>query len=153
MDLFFSSASPYEKFLRSVERGHGNLSYLYTLDTFDLVIIIAYFTILAILSFYGLHRYIMVFLFHKYPKRIVAPKSRFEELPRVTIQVPAYNEMYVMERVIDAVCAFDYPKDRLDIQVLDDSTDETQRIAGIGGAMEKTRHGHQLHSPGGSDRL
>jgi cellulose synthase/poly-beta-1,6-N-acetylglucosamine synthase-like glycosyltransferase len=129
MDGLWSQATPYEKFLESIKRGHGNLSYLYTLDTFDLVIIIAYFTILAILSFYGLHRYIMVFLYHKYQKKVVAPKSIFEELPRVTVQIPAYNEMYVMERVIDAVCAFDYPQDRLDIQVLDDSTDETQRIA------------------------
>ncbi len=124
MNLFLSSATPYEKFLKT-----GNISYLYQMDSFDLTIAIAYFTILAILSFYGLHRYIMVFLYHKYQKRAVAPKSRFEELPRVTVQIPAYNEMYVIERVIDAVCAFDYPKDRMDIQVLDDSTDETQRIA------------------------
>src|SRR5205823_11744428 len=57
------------------------------------------------------------------------PKGRFEELPRVTVQIPSYNEMYVMERVIDAVCSLDYPRSRLDIQVLDDSTDETQAIA------------------------
>ncbi|MGD0100590.1 MAG: cellulose synthase family protein [Acidobacteriota bacterium] len=122
-------AAPYEKFLDSVAHGHGNLSYLYQMDRFDFCIVTAYFTILAILSFYGLHRYIMVFLFHKYQKRQITPKSRFEELPRVTVQIPAYNEMYVIERVIDAVCAFDYPADRMDIQVLDDSTDETQKIA------------------------
>jgi cellulose synthase/poly-beta-1,6-N-acetylglucosamine synthase-like glycosyltransferase len=129
MNLLGSAASPYEKFVESVRAGHGNLSYLYQMDSFDLCIIIAYFTILAILSFYGLHRYIMVFLFHKYQKREITPKDRFKELPRVTVQIPAYNEMYVIQRVIDAVCAFDYPADRLDIQVLDDSTDETQRIA------------------------
>ncbi len=124
MDLFFSSATPYEKFLKT-----GNLSYLYRMDNFDLAIVIAYFSILSILSFYGLHRYIMVFLYNKYKNRVVEPQSRFEELPRVTIQIPSYNEMYVIERVIDAVCSFDYPKALLDIQVLDDSTDETQRIA------------------------
>jgi cellulose synthase/poly-beta-1,6-N-acetylglucosamine synthase-like glycosyltransferase len=124
MNFLGSAAGPYEKFLRS-----GNISYLYHLSNFDLIIVIAYFTILAILSFYGLHRYIMVFLFHKYHRKNIDPQSRFEELPRVTVQVPAFNEMYVIERAIDAVCAFDYPADRLDIQVLDDSTDETQRIA------------------------
>jgi cellulose synthase/poly-beta-1,6-N-acetylglucosamine synthase-like glycosyltransferase len=124
MNLFGPHVSAYQKFLDS-----GNISYLYRMDSFDLFIVIAYFTILAILSFYGLHRYLMVFLYHKYKNRSTAPKSRFEELPRVTVQIPSYNEMYVMERIIDAVCAFDYPRDRLDIQVLDDSTDETQRIA------------------------
>ena len=124
MYLFGLPDSNYQKFLNS-----GNLSYLYHMDTFDICIVAAYFTILAILSFYGLHRYIMVYLFHKYRKTVIAPQSRFEELPRVTVQIPAYNEMYVIERIIDAVCEFDYPRDRLDIQVLDDSTDETRSIA------------------------
>ncbi len=99
------------------------------MDTFDTIIVITYFTILAILSFYGLHRYIMVYLYHKHKKKVIAPLSTFEELPRITVQIPAYNEMYVIERVIDAVCSFDYPTHLLDIQVLDDSTDETRRIA------------------------
>jgi cellulose synthase/poly-beta-1,6-N-acetylglucosamine synthase-like glycosyltransferase len=124
MNFLGSPAAPYEKFLRS-----GNISYLYQMSTFDVAIVTAYFVILGILSFYGLHRYIMVFLYHKYQKRKIVPKATFQELPRVTVQIPAFNEMYVIERVIDAVCAFDYPADRLDIQVLDDSTDETQRIA------------------------
>ncbi len=124
MSFWGSPASPYEKFLRT-----GNISYLYTMSAFDLVIVIVYFGILAVLSFYGLHRYIMVFLYQKHGKNVAVPRARFEDLPRVTVQVPSYNEMYVIERVIDAVCAFDYPRDRLDIQVLDDSTDETQAIA------------------------
>jgi cellulose synthase/poly-beta-1,6-N-acetylglucosamine synthase-like glycosyltransferase len=124
MQIWGSAVSPYGKFMDT-----GNISYLYQMDRFDLCIVIAYFTILGILSFYGLHRYMMVYLFHKYQKRNTAPESRFDTLPRVTVQIPAYNEMYVIERVIDSVCAFDYPSDLLDIQVLDDSTDETQSIA------------------------
>jgi len=124
MVFFDPAASAYEKFLRT-----GNLSYLYQMDTFDWVVVSIYFGILAILSFYGFHRYMMVFLFRKHRNRSSEPKARFEELPRVTVQLPAYNEMYVMERIIDAVCAFDYPRDKMDIQVLDDSTDETRRIA------------------------
>jgi cellulose synthase/poly-beta-1,6-N-acetylglucosamine synthase-like glycosyltransferase len=123
MSFLGSSASTYEKFLRT-----GNISYLYRMDTFDVIVVGIYFAILAILSFYGLHRYIMVFLFQKYRRSAEVPK-KFEQLPQVTVQVPSYNEMYVIERVIDAVCAFDYPRDRLEIQVLDDSTDETQTIA------------------------
>src|SRR5207248_11026982 len=49
--------------------------------------------------------------------------------PIVTIQLPLYNEMYVADRLIDAVCRIDYPRDRLEIQVLDDSIDETRSIA------------------------
>lgn len=124
MHLFGPHISAYEKFLTS-----GNISYLYRMDTFDSIIVYTYFTILAILSFYGLHRFIMVYLYHKYKDKVIAPNTRFKELPRVTVQIPAYNEMYVIERIINAVCSFDYPNDRLDVQVLDDSTDETRRIA------------------------
>jgi cellulose synthase/poly-beta-1,6-N-acetylglucosamine synthase-like glycosyltransferase len=124
MSPFGPLASDYEKFLRS-----GNISYLYQMDTFDIAVVAAYFVILAILSFYGAHRYIMVFLYHRNRKNAPKPATQFEELPRVTVQVPSYNEMYVIERVIDAVCRFDYPRDKMDIQVLDDSTDETQAIA------------------------
>ena len=57
--------------------------------------------------------------------RIHIPVS---ELPRVTVQLPVYNELYVVERLIDAVAQLNYPADKLDIQVLDDSTDETVSI-------------------------
>ncbi len=124
MHVFGSPASAYEKFLRT-----GNLSYLYQLDTFDKLLVAAYFIVLAILSFYGFHRYLMVFLFNRHRKNVAVAKSTFHDLPRVTVQLPVYNEMYVVERVIDAACAFDYPRDLLDIQVLDDSSDETQKIA------------------------
>ncbi|WP_298892719.1 cellulose synthase family protein [uncultured Psychroserpens sp.] len=51
--------------------------------------------------------------------------SNPDEIPLVTIQLPVYNEMYVMERLLDNIARIDYPKDKLEIQVLDDSTDET----------------------------
>src|SRR5262249_41919761 len=57
------------------------------------------------------------------------PPPTYAEMPRVTIQLPIYNEMYVADRLIDAVCEMDYPRERLEIQVLDDSTDETTDIA------------------------
>ena len=124
MQFHGAAASAYEKFLKT-----GNISYLYQMDTFDLVIVSAYFAILGILSFYGIHRYLMVLLFHKNRKHSAVPRERYQDLPRVTVQIPSYNEMYVIERVIDAVCSLDYARDRLDIQVLDDSSDETGIIA------------------------
>ncbi|WP_144669657.1 cellulose synthase family protein [Dokdonia sp. Hel_I_53] len=48
-----------------------------------------------------------------------------EQIPEVTIQLPVYNELYVMERLLDNIALLDYPKDKLEIQVLDDSTDES----------------------------
>jgi cellulose synthase/poly-beta-1,6-N-acetylglucosamine synthase-like glycosyltransferase len=124
MELWGFQISDYEKFVRT-----GNISYLYHMETFDFAITLIYFVILSILSFYGFHRYLMVFFFHRYGKNLAVFKKPFTELPRVTVQVPSYNEMYVVERAIDAVCGLDYPRDRLDIQVLDDSTDETQTVA------------------------
>src|SRR4249919_3024096 len=93
-------------------------------ETFILVL---YFFVLSILAIYGWHRYYLVYLYMK--NRGKAPVPALTELPRVTIQLPIYNEMYVADRLIDAVCEIDYPRDLLEIQVLDDSTDETTEIA------------------------
>jgi cellulose synthase/poly-beta-1,6-N-acetylglucosamine synthase-like glycosyltransferase len=121
----------YEKFVRSVgEYPGGNISYLYSLDAFDLAIVALYFAILLLLAVYGAYRLRIVYQFWRYTKRRPSPARRFEaaELPFVTVQLPLYNEMYVAERIIDACAALDYPADRLEIQVLDDSTDETSAV-------------------------
>ena len=88
-----------------------------------------YVALLLIIAFYGLHRYILVYLYIKYRNTIYQPKSTFTQLPRVTVQLPMFNEHTVAERVIRATCLIDYPLDRLEIQVLDDSTDESADIA------------------------
>src|SRR3981189_2336488 len=95
----------------------------------EVLFLATYFLVLLVLSIYGSHRYVMAYLYYKYKGNRPAPKGRFETLPRVTIQLPIFNEMYVVERLIDAVARIEYPRDRLEIQVLDDSTDETQGIA------------------------
>lgn len=97
--------------------------------TLDLIFIIVYFLVLCILGFYGLHRYVMAFLYRLHVKDVPKPAADFEDLPRVTIQLPMFNEQYVVERLIDAVCHIRYPREKLQIQVLDDSTDETREIA------------------------
>jgi cellulose synthase/poly-beta-1,6-N-acetylglucosamine synthase-like glycosyltransferase len=72
----------------------------------------------------------MLYYHKKYKAVQHKPIPDFECKDIVTIQLPLYNELYVVERLIDAVCAIDYPKDKLEIQVLDDSTDETVEVAG-----------------------
>jgi cellulose synthase/poly-beta-1,6-N-acetylglucosamine synthase-like glycosyltransferase len=87
-----------------------------------------YFASLGVLTLYGIHRWYLVWLYLRHRKRAVLPSGRYVRLPRLTVQLPLYNEVYVAERLIDAVCALDYPRDRLEIQVLDDSTDETTGV-------------------------
>jgi len=100
-----------------------------TSSVVDVIVVSLYFAVLGVLSLCGVHRYLMVWLYLRHRKDVPKPMGKFEELPRVTVQLPIYNEMYVCERLIDTVCELDYPKDKLEIQVLDDSTDETVEIA------------------------
>ncbi len=89
----------------------------------------AYLLLLALIGSYGLHRYWLVFLFNRHRKHIARPAQRYTTLPRVTVQLPMFNEGTVAQRIIDAACKIDYPLDRLQIQVLDDSTDGSQCIS------------------------
>ncbi|HEY3136549.1 MAG TPA: glycosyltransferase [Blastocatellia bacterium] len=136
LPLFETGNTAVDKFVASssAQGGRypaGNISYLNVNDTLDLYFMFAYFGILGILSIYGVYRYRLIYLFLRYQKHRPQPKSRFEadRLPRVTVQLPLFNEMYVAERLIGAVAALDYPRELLEIQVLDDSTDDTRRIA------------------------
>ena len=114
-----------------VNKTWGNISPLYQLDTFDWVILLSYFTILTTLAVYGGYRIKQVIDFWRYRKFVPEPKARFaeEELPIITVQLPLFNELYVVDRLLKAVTNIDYPRDRFEIQVLDDSTDETSRVA------------------------
>src|SRR6266851_7516613 len=89
----------------------------------------AYFFVLIILAVYGWHRYYLVYLYMRNRDREPRLGPALLPLPVVTVQLPLYNEMYVADRLIESVCRIDYPRDRLEIQVLDDSTDETVSIA------------------------
>jgi cellulose synthase/poly-beta-1,6-N-acetylglucosamine synthase-like glycosyltransferase len=84
---------------------------------------------LLLLCTFGIHRYYLSYLYSKNKNKVPVPKGTFEKLPVVTVQLPVYNEMYVVERLISSVCNIDYPKELLEIQVLDDSTDKTTEIA------------------------
>ena len=103
---------------------------LYHWNWFDAAMLLPYFAVMILLSFYGIHRYTMCYRYFKHKKNYDPnPPQHFEELPRVTVQLPIFNEQFVIDRLIEAVCAMEYPRERLEIQVLDDSTDETQEVA------------------------
>ena len=115
-------------FCELVEKNRANVSTLYQLDAFDWTILILYFSILTVLAIYGVYRIKQVFEFWRYRSLPPVPDGHFnnDELPRITVQLPLFNEMYVVERLLKAVTEIEYPRERLEIQVLDDSTDETQ---------------------------
>src|SRR6266850_2376462 len=114
-----------------VDKTAKNISPLYRLDGFDYTVLILYFTILGILAIYGGYRIKQVIDFWRYRELGPEPKARFSEadLPHITVQLPLFNELYVVERLLKAITDFDYPPERLEIQVLDDSTDETVNLA------------------------
>ena len=114
-----------------INKTAGNISPLYHLDTFDYVVLFLYFALLTLLSVYGSYRIKQVVDFWRYRALKPRPKAFFDEqaLPRITVQLPLFNEMYVVERLLKAVTEIEYPRERLEIQVLDDSTDETQKLA------------------------
>lgn len=94
----------------------------------DEIVLIGYFLSLSILFVFGLHGFIMLFYHKKYGHNVPVAKNQNIDDAHVTIQLPLFNEMYVAERLINSVCDIEYPKDKLEIQVLDDSTDETTQI-------------------------
>ncbi len=137
-----------EKYTESFGRyPGGNISYLYALDTLDLVIITAYFAILFFLAIYGAYRLRIVYQFWRYARKQPSPAGHFDEsdLPAITVQLPLFNEMYVAERIIDACAALDYPADLLEIQVLDDSTDETTEVVAARVAYHRERGVNVTH--------
>src|SRR2546423_15683693 len=89
----------------------------------------AYFFVLIILAVYGWHRYYLVYLYMRHRDKEPTTQPPLDPLPTVTIQLPLYNEMYVADRLIDAVGGIAYPRELLENQVLDDSKDETRSIA------------------------
>jgi cellulose synthase/poly-beta-1,6-N-acetylglucosamine synthase-like glycosyltransferase len=125
---------------------------VHQLAWFDWAMLIPYFTILLILSVYGIHRYDIIRTYFKLRKNATKePARRFEQLPPVTMQLPLYNERYVVERLIEETVKIEYPKELLQIQVLDDSTDDTapfaealvERYKNMGYPIEYHHRGHR----------
>ncbi len=91
-------------------------------------LLILYVVVLSFPFVFGSNGFLMIFYYFKYRNNEVVHPGALAELPIVTVQLPVYNELYVVNRAIDAVCSLDYPKEKMEIQVLDDSTDETTSI-------------------------
>ncbi|HED06899.1 MAG TPA: glycosyltransferase [Ignavibacteria bacterium] len=94
----------------------------------DNFVLISYFITLSVLFVFGSYGFVMMYYHRKYGNIKQKSDDQLNKNASVTIQLPLYNELYVVKRLIDSVCKIDYSKDRLEIQVLDDSTDETKNI-------------------------
>jgi cellulose synthase/poly-beta-1,6-N-acetylglucosamine synthase-like glycosyltransferase len=99
------------------------------MSIYDILLLVFYCLMMLVLSVYSFHAYLMVYLYRKNKVNRQKVRCQFTEWPSVTVQLPIYNEQYVVERLIASAAALDYPKDKLEIQVLDDSTDETREHA------------------------
>lgn len=99
------------------------------LTALHIVLLAVYLFVLLVVCVYGFHRYALVYLYYKHSDNTPKPRSRFAEPPTVTVQLPMFNERFVARRVIEHACRIDYPQNKLQIQVLDDSTDDTTEIA------------------------
>jgi cellulose synthase/poly-beta-1,6-N-acetylglucosamine synthase-like glycosyltransferase len=127
--LAFASENGLKQYLKT-QFADQTFKGLYHWNWFDASMLVPYFAVMILLSFYGIHRYTMCYRYFKYKKNYDPnPPRHFDELPRVTVQLPIFNEQFVIDRLIEAVCAMEYPREKLEIQVLDDSTDETQEVA------------------------
>jgi cellulose synthase/poly-beta-1,6-N-acetylglucosamine synthase-like glycosyltransferase len=91
-------------------------------------IIHAYFVSLTILFLFGSSGFVMIYYYMKHRSTKQLQAGKLEHFPFVTMQLPVYNEYYVVERLIHSTCEMNYPLDKLEIQILDDSTDETSEI-------------------------
>jgi cellulose synthase/poly-beta-1,6-N-acetylglucosamine synthase-like glycosyltransferase len=92
------------------------------------IILVTYIFSLTVLFIFGSHGFIMIYYYLKHRARKNSPVGPITTYPIVTVQLPVYNELYVVGRLIDASCAMVYPKEKLEIQVLDDSTDQTVEV-------------------------
>jgi cellulose synthase/poly-beta-1,6-N-acetylglucosamine synthase-like glycosyltransferase len=132
MPLAYLAFAPHNGLLHALKMQYADQTFkgLYHWNWFDLTMLLPYFAVMIALSYYGIHRYTMCYNYYKYKKNYHPdPPQYFAELPLVTVQLPIFNEQFVIDRLIEAVCAMEYPREKLDIQVLDDSTDETQQVA------------------------
>ncbi len=97
---------------------------------FSQVLLLAlYYAMLAVVTAVMGYRALLIARYLRHPWKDELPKARFGAEPFVTVQLPIYNERYVVERLLESVCAIEWPRDRFEVQLLDDSTDDTRAIA------------------------
>jgi cellulose synthase/poly-beta-1,6-N-acetylglucosamine synthase-like glycosyltransferase len=124
---FIRSRPTQVAYVRSVNQ---SFQHLYSPNSFDLMLLIPYFLLLIALGLYGQHKYELVYMYYRNRQnRTADPPGSFPELPSVSVQLPIFNEQYVVDQLVESICKLEYPEDKLEIQVLDDSTDETVDVA------------------------
>lgn len=129
------------------------------LSPMAIVLLALYFWVLAVLSLYGVYRSYLLWRLKRLGvvQHLEAAEGRRlaqdEAWPRVTVQLPLFNERFVVERLLEAVARLEYPRERLEIQVLDDSTDETSVL--VSQAVQRLKqqglplfHLHRTHREG-----
>jgi cellulose synthase/poly-beta-1,6-N-acetylglucosamine synthase-like glycosyltransferase len=127
--LLIAAQSSRTDWSRLVDPARDPFRGIYQLNGFDLAITIPYFLVLGVLAAYGIHRYWLVYCYTKHRANIPVKPAEPANWPKVTIQLPIFNERYVVDRLVEAISRLDYPSSLLEVQVLDDSTDETQEVA------------------------
>jgi cellulose synthase/poly-beta-1,6-N-acetylglucosamine synthase-like glycosyltransferase len=96
------------------------------MSDWDIIIwMTCYVLVFAGLSVFGAHRLKVIYLYWKHRHDEPKVLREWDELPLITVQLPIFNELHVVERLLTAVAALEYPANKIQIQVLDDSTDET----------------------------
>jgi cellulose synthase/poly-beta-1,6-N-acetylglucosamine synthase-like glycosyltransferase len=115
-----------------------------------------YFVCLILIFFYSVLQLSLAFAYVKTKKKRAEEKTpdfALDKAPKVTVQLPMFNEMYVAERIIETIAKFDYPRDKFQIQVLDDSTDETKdliakKVAEVAATGVNIQHIHRVDRTG-----
>lgn len=143
--MLASGSGPIDQLMRSLF--DDTFAGIHQLEWFDWALLVPYFALLGVVSVYGLHRFALVVSYYRNRRKIPQePPARFETLPRVTVQLPLYNERFVAERLIQAVTRLDYPRNLLQIQVLDDSTDDTHPFtAALAARLRAQGHPIEYH--------
>src|SRR5580658_2420334 len=104
--LAFAPQSGLRHYLKAMQSTDQTFKGLYHWNLFDAALLLPYFAVMIVLAIYGVHRYTMCYLYFKYRKNDKpVPPRYFEELPCVTVQLPIFNEQFVIDRLIDAVCS------------------------------------------------
>lgn len=108
-------------------------------------LLLVYIAALTVLSAFGIYGLVMVYYYIRIKPHDpdLLGELLLEDLPIVTVQLPLFNEMHVAERLVEAVCLLDYPKEKLEIQLLDDSTDQTSALMARM-ARRKRRSGYRI---------
>ena len=111
VQLALGSQNGLRHYLKAMQSTDQTFKGLYHWNAFDAALLLPYFAVMILLAVYGIHRYTLCYQYFRYRKNYHpdAP-NHFDELPMVTVQLPIFNEQFVIDRLLEAVCAMEYPR-------------------------------------------